>query len=840
MRLPPGACILEGMKLASVILDIPTQALDAPYTYRVPEQVEPGDYDICVGCAVVVPLGGRQVVGFVVELFECEPDAIPGGLDPAKLKYVKRAVSHSYFDEEGAACAQWLSGRYIAPLSACVRLFTPPGGVPRMVRAQGGYWRLERPATGEVDDRWVTLGPAAADFTPRKNAVKQQQILQALERGDLRAAELALEFGNVSATLKSLAEKGVITIEHRRRMRGMAQPSSLGGGFRSGTNAASAGASEAALQIVDARIVNTAAVEQTSPAATDDGSQDVPKHIWYASGFIPSPKPQLTEGQARALTAICSACDAGRGEVILVDGVTGSGKTEVYLQAIEHVLEQGRTACVLVPEISLTPQTVARFRGRFGETVAVMHSRMSAGERYDQWDFVRSGDARVVVGARSALFTPLRNVGLFVIDEEHEGSYKQDSAPRYHARDVAVWMARRSGAAVALGSATPSLESLYAVAKDELWHRVALPERANGRPMPTVHVIDMAREFSNGSRSMFSRQLTQALETELAAGHKAVLMLNQRGFAKFVLCRDCGFVPTCPSCSTSLTFHERGNALMCHHCGYRIPAMPTCPECGSPYLKKFGAGTQRVEDDLRVLIDEFSSFDGRSVPIIRMDADTTSRKGAHQRLLEQFAAEKVAVLLGTQMIAKGLDFDDVTLVGVINADTQLHLPDYRAAERTFDLIEQVAGRAGRAELEGQVMVQTYEASSCAIQAAATYDRALFLRDELPKRKALGYPPYMRLANILVWGAEEEDVRRATIALHDEIARQVRDYGGDDWLVLAATPCVIGKLRNSFRWHILVKAPLDADLSRVLLPLFRARKADATVNVAVDVDPSNLL
>ena len=512
----------------------------------------------------------------------------------------------------------------------------------------------------------------------------------------------------------------------------------------------------------------------------------------------------------------------------------------MYLQAIEHVLEQGRTACVLVPEISLTPQTVARFRGRFGETVAVMHSRMSAGERYDQWDFVRSGDARVVVGARSALFTPLRNVGLFVIDEEHEGSYKQDSAPRYHARDVAVWMARRSGAAVVLGSATPSLESLYAVAKDELWHRVALPERANGRPMPTVHVIDMAREFSNGSRSMFSRQLTQALETELAAGHKAVLMLNQRGFAKFVLCRDCGFVPTCPSCSTSLTFHERGNALMCHHCGYRIPAMPTCPECGSPYLKKFGAGTQRVEDDLRVLIDEFSSFDGRSVPIIRMDADTTSRKGAHQRLLEQFAAEKVAVLLGTQMIAKGLDFDDVTLVGVINADTQLHLPDYRAAERTFDLIEQVAGRAGRAELEGQVMVQTYEASSCAIQAAATYDRALFLRDELPKRKALGYPPYMRLANILVWGAEEEDVRRATIALHDEIARQVRDYGGDDWLVLAATPCVIGKLRNSFRWHILVKAPLDADLSRVLLPLFRARKADAAVNVAVDVDPSSLL
>ena len=843
------------MKLASVILDIPTQALDTPYTYRVPDQVESGDYDISVGCAVVVPLGGRQAVGFVVELMECEPDELPGGLDPAKLKYVKRAVSQSYFDEEGAACAQWLSSRYIAPLSACVRLFTPPGGVPRMVRASGGYWRLEQPTTGEVDDRWVTLGPAAEEFVPRKNAVKQQQIIEALKRGDLRTAELALEFGNISSTLKSLAEKEVVIVEHRRRMRGV--PSDVAAAWQVSQHDASGTRKDAAsvqvrecvskarydaglLAVEDAEEIQVGAVPQGAAGLQSCDEAGEAKRVYYAGGFVPSAKPQLTEGQAQALDVIRTACDAGRGEVVLVDGVTGSGKTEVYLQAIEHVLEQGRTACVLVPEISLTPQTVARFRGRFGQTVAVMHSRMSAGERYDQWDFVRSGEARVVVGARSALFTPMRNVGLYVIDEEHEGSYKQDSAPRYNARDVAIWMARRSGAAVVLGSATPCIESLYHAAKDELWHRVALPERANGRPMPQIHIVDMAREFSNGSRSMFSRELTDALEAELAAGHKAVLMLNQRGFAKFVLCRDCGFVPSCPSCSTSLTFHERGNALMCHHCGFRTPALATCPECGSPYLKKFGAGTQRVEDELRVLIDGFASFDGHSVPIIRMDADTTSRKGAHQSLLEQFASQKAAVLLGTQMIAKGLDFDDVTLVGVINADTQLHLPDYRAAERTFDLIEQVAGRAGRAELDGHVMVQTYEASSCAIRAAATYDRALFLRDELPKRKALGYPPYVRLANVLVWGADEEDVRKAAQALHDDLVRQIRDYGGDDWLVLAATPCIIGKLRNSFRWHILIKSPLAADLSRVLLPLFRARKADPSVNVAVDVDPLSLL
>ena len=774
------------MKLASVILDIPTQALDVPYTYRVPDQQGGDDYPVCVGCAVVVPLGGRKAIGFVVELFDGDSDALPGGLDPSRLKYIERAVSSSYFDEEAAACAQWLASRYIAPLSACVRLFTPPGGVPHMVRAAEGYWRLEHPAVGEVDDRWVMLGPSAEGFTPRKNAIKQQKVIEALERGDLRATELALEFGNVSATLKSLAEKGIVRIERRRRMRG-----------------------------------------------------DAPKNTFPGTS-AKSAKPALTEGQERALAVIREACKRGRGDVVLVDGVTGSGKTEVYLQAIEDMLAQGRTACVLVPEISLTPQTVARFRGRFGDTVAVMHSRMSDGERYDQWDFVRSGAARVVVGARSALFTPLRDVGLFVIDEEHEGTYKQESSPRYHARDVAIWMARRSGATVVLGSATPSIESLHACAKDPNWYQVVLPERANGRPMPQITVVDMAREFSGGSRSMFSRQLTEALETELSAGHKAVLLLNQRGFAKFVLCRDCGFVPACPSCSTSLTFHERGNALVCHHCGYRVTSPPTCPECGSPYLKKFGAGTQRVEDDLRSLLASMPNLEGREVPIIRMDADTTARKGAHQRLLDQFANADVAVLLGTQMIAKGLDFDDVTLVGVINADTQLHLPDYRAAERTFDLIEQVAGRAGRAQLEGRVMVQTYEASSAAIRAAASYDRRMFLVDELPKRKVLAYPPYVRLANVLIWGADEGEVARAATRLHDEVAAQVRDYGGDGWLVLAATPCVIGKLRNSYRWHVLVKAPIGADVSAVLLPLFRSRKANASINVAVDVDPQSLL
>ncbi|MBQ3106064.1 MAG: primosomal protein N' [Eggerthellaceae bacterium] len=733
-------------------------------------------------------LGGGGGLGGSLGGSGLSAGSLPKDVDPAKLKAISQVVSRPYFDEEGAACAQWMSQRYIAPLSSCVRLFTPPGGVPRMVRAKEGYWRLEQPAVGEVDDRWVVRGPSFDDFEPRKNAAKQASIVEALRGGDLRMAELSAEFGSVSSVVKTLESKGVVRVELRRRMRGMVAASSAG----------------------------------------------VP------CGFVPSAKPRLTEGQAAALASINAAREAGRGEVVLVDGVTGSGKTEVYLQAIEATLAAGRTAIVLVPEISLTPQTVGRFRGRFGDTVAVMHSRMSQGERFDQWDFIRSGAARVVVGARSALFTPLRNLGLIVIDEEHEGSYKQDSAPRYVSRDVAAWMVKRCGGALVLGSATPSIEALYACAKEpERWHHVRLPERANGRPLPHVDVVDMAAEFRGGSRSMFARKLVTALRNELAQGRKAVLLLNQRGFAKFLLCRDCGFVPECPSCSTSLTYHEQGAFLACHHCGYRVAVPPVCPECGSPYLKKFGAGTQRVEAELRALLDGMPDV-GPNVPIIRMDADTTSGKGSHQRLLEEFAAADAAVLLGTQMIAKGLDFDDVTLVGVVNADTQLHLPDYRAGERTFSLIQQVAGRAGRAELAGRVLVQTYEADSLAIRAAATYDRALFLRSELPKRKVLGYPPYVRLANVLAWGADEEQVRLCAQDLQGRLERRVRDYGGDDWRVLPASPCVLAKLRNTYRWHVVVKAPLGSDVSNVIAPVFRERKADARVNVAVDVDPEDLL
>ncbi|MCI8450165.1 MAG: primosomal protein N', partial [Eggerthellaceae bacterium] len=602
------------MTYASVILDIPTQALDSAYTYALPADLAHAQ----IGCAVLVPFGGRKAIGYVVGLSEEVPENVK------RLKSVEAVLSESYFDEAGAELAFYLSERYIAPLSSCVRLLLPPGATPKMKRVAGA-WEVLYPKVQQVDERWASRLPAADEYTPRKSAVKQIAILEALKQGDLKVADLSAEYGSVSAVIKALEEKGVIAVEERRRVRGAAEISSA-----------------------------------------------FTKRIHE--------RPVLTPDQSAALEVIGAAQRRASGEVVVLDGVTGSGKTEVFLCAIEEELKAGRNAIVLVPEISLTPQTVARFRGRFGDTVAVLHSRMSQGERFDQWDLIHSGEIRVVVGARSALFAPLANVGMIIIDEEHEGSYKQDQAPRYVTRDVAEWLVRRNGATLILGSATPSIEALHRAKNDDSWHQVVMASRANGKSLPDIQVVDMAREFGAGNRKMFSKALQDALDETLDKGEKAVLLLNQRGFAQFLLCRDCGFVPECESCSTSLTYHEEGNRLVCHHCGYEIPAPVTCPDCGSPYLKRFGAGTQRVEAELRVFLGE------RACEVVRMDADTTAHKGDHQRLLEQFAKADAAVLLGTQMIAKGLDFDDVTLVGVINADTMLHLPDFRSSERTFDLI----------------------------------------------------------------------------------------------------------------------------------------------------------
>ena len=801
------------MLLAQVVIDIPSKSLDDAFTYAVPDSSK--FEDIAVGCAVKVMFGRRPCVGFVVSLEEGEP--FDG------LKELDEVLSSSYFDEFGAECARFLSRTYIAPLSTCVRLFTPPGGIPKYRKNAHGGWELQRPAVEKVDDRWIVKGPAFNDFKPKKNASKQIAIIEALEQGEIKASELTYLYGSVSSAIKALEERDVVKVVHKRRIRTSASKQSLAKGD---------------------------SVYKVAPSELD-----------------------LLPDQAAALEAISRAAESHSGRVVLIDGVTGSGKTEVYMQAISRTLEEGKSAILLVPEISLTPQTVARFHGRFGESIAVLHSKMTAGERFDQWELIRSGEARVVIGPRSALFAPIQNLGMIVIDEEHESTYKQESAPRYVSRDVASWMMRKCNGTLILGSATPSIDSLYKANTDDAWEICEMTERANGKPMPEVTIIDMALEFKSDNKKMFSLKLKRAIIDELSQNHKVVLLLNQRGFAKFLLCRDCGFVPKCMNCSTTLTYHMTNNRLVCHHCGHSVKAPAKCPECESPYLRKFGVGTERVEAELRSLLEaefgEMPSFvptgvagsandgedasvklsagiadlgtsDGVVPQIIRMDADTTSGKGAHRRLLDAFGSAPRAVLLGTQMIAKGLDFDDVTLVGVINADVQLHLPDFRAEERTFDLIQQVAGRAGRGSLPGKVMVQTYEADNVAIRAAAAYNREMFLCSELPKRRVLKYPPFVRMANIVVWGRNEAEVEGQAKAIYSIVRSRLDEGDADGFDVLSASQCVLSKVRNDYRWHAIVKCRNDSDLPAFLNQISGMVKPIKDVNVAFDVDPYDLL
>ena len=769
------------MKYASVILDISTRALDEAFSYAIPPSLEDA---AVVGTTVLVTFAHRVAVGYVVAV----TNEAPRDVDPAKVRDLEQVLAAPAFDEVGARLAHWIAREYACDLADAVHLLLLPGRRPKVRKASDGTWEVVRRHMAPRDDRWVELAEAAQSFEPRRTATRQRHLLEALSQGPVRMAELGATMSGAAAVVRALEAQGVVRTSSRRIVRG------------------------------------------------DD-------HTSLSSALAPAHQ-NLTEGQVRALEAIRRAGAAAAGDVVVVDGVTGSGKTEVYLRAIEETLAQGRGAIVLVPEISLTAQTVGRFRSRFGERVAVLHSRLSDGERFDQWDLVRQGIARVVVGARSALFAPLSDPGLIVIDEEHEGSYKQDGPPRYHAREVAAELARLRGCALVLGSATPSLESIGRCEQGSWrgvsWTRVQMPERPGIAVLPTVEVVDMAAQFRGGGRSVFSAPLAEGLLEVVRRRQKAVLLLNRRGFASFVMCRECGCVPECPHCSTSLTYHERTHALACHTCGrsWAVRAYPDpstcCPNCGSRYMGAYGVGTQRVEDELAVLFAQ----EAQGVEIIRMDANTTRGKGAHQRLLERFDAAECAVLVGTQMIAKGLDFPEVTLVGVVNADTTLKLPDFRSAERTYDLLEQVAGRAGRGELVGKVIVQTYWASHPAIQAVANHDRTGFLAGELRERQSAGYPPFTRLANVVASGIEEGRVSSAVDAIAGELRARIGE--ADGWEVLGPAECVRRKVKDRERRHVVIKAPPDAALGELVAACVRDAKVGRGVSVSIDVDAHDML
>lgn len=547
-----------------------------------------------------------------------------------------------------------------------------------------------------------------------------------------------------------------------------------------------------------------------------------------------STSPVLTGEQVAAVRTISESLNNEESDTFLLHGVTGSGKTEVFLNCIERALSMGKTAIVLVPEISLTPQMVTRFAARFGKRIAVLHSALSMGERNDEYKRIKNGEADVVVGARSAIFAPLENIGIIVVDEEHETSYKAENAPTYHAREVAAFRAKQAKATLVLASATPSIESFYH-AKQGAYKLISLTRRPNAQSLPEVFVSDMREEIQSGNRSCLSTPLQRELRKNKEAGEQSILFLNRRGFSSFVSCRSCGFVIKCKNCDVSLTYHKTRGSLSCHYCGYTVKKPTACPACGSGFIKEFGAGTQKVEEELRTLFPDMS--------VIRMDVDTTSAKTSHQSLLTQFDKEKTDILLGTQMVAKGLDFPNVTLVGVLAADQSLAINDFRANERAFHLMTQVCGRAGRGKKKGRALIQTYLPENDVIALAQKQDYLSFYESEIQIRKQLNFPPFCDIVSVLITSPLERGLQ--TYA--KKLARSIRivmekDYG-QPFEILGPCETAVTRIGGRYRQRIWIKCRLNTKAEDIFARLreYHIKAKDAAhINMVIENNPYNAI
>ncbi|KOS63000.1 primosomal protein N' [Lysinibacillus sp. FJAT-14222] len=800
--------------IAEVIVDVSTYHVDRPFDYEVPTQWA---NIIEMGCRVKVPFGPRNVLGFVIGL-KNETD-VPSN----KLKSIAQILDiEPVLTEEMLLMAKWLKNETI-----CYEIDALQVMLPSALRAK--YEKIitmqeEKEALPE--DAKVIFGKRQqANFKEFERAGLLPLLKQLITDKIVRIENVVKQQGNVKEIrmvkisddqqdIDKAMEGAARAAKQRLLIEWMSRH--LGEVLLPQKIYEETGMSPAVLQSV---IEKGAAHFIQEEVYRDPFTKEVSR----------TQSLQLTDEQHVALKAITGSMEEQTGKTFLLHGVTGSGKTEIYLQAIQKVLDEGKEAIMLVPEISLTPQMTERFRSRFGEMVAVMHSGLSVGEKYDEWRKIQQGKVSVVVGARSAIFAPFTNIGLIILDEEHESTYKQEDSPRYHARDVAIWRSEFYNCPVILGSATPALES-FARAKKGVYSLLSLKQRALHQPLPTVFIADMREELQKGNRSMFSEQLIDAIRIRLEKKEQMVMFLNRRGYSSFVLCRDCGTVVQCPNCDISLTYHRTTEKLKCHYCGYEERVPQICPQCQSEHIRYFGTGTQKVEEEIYKLFPEARVF--------RMDVDTTKHKGAHEEILQAFGEGQADILLGTQMIAKGLDFPNITLVGVLSADTSLHLPDYRAAERTFQLLTQVSGRAGRHEKLGEVIIQSYTPEHYAIELAKIQDYEPFYEREMFLRRRSSYPPYYYVALVQI---SHEDVMMAA------------EYAGRaaDWLmenlsnkvaIIGPTTASISRLQNRYRYQCLIKYKIEPNLIPVLqrlLAMYRAEWIKQGILMTVDLDPSTI-
>ncbi|MBU5306684.1 primosomal protein N' [Clostridioides mangenotii] len=545
----------------------------------------------------------------------------------------------------------------------------------------------------------------------------------------------------------------------------------------------------------------------------------------------------LNEEQLNAVNKVTSEMFVDDKKPYLIHGITGSGKTEVYMEIIDHALSQGLSSILLVPEISLTPQTIARLKNRFGPIVGVYHSKLSEGERHDVYKAIKAGKVRILIGARSALFAPFDNLGAIIIDEFHETSYKAENNPKFSAIEVARYMSIKNNVTLVLGSATPSVEEYYR-AKSGEYNLIEINNRANNKPLPKIGVVDMKKELDAGNTSIFSNELISELKKTIRNGNQAILFLNRRGYANFVSCRKCGYVFKCNDCDISLTYHKYNNSGVCHYCGYETAIPKTCPECGNENIKPFGTGTQKIEEELKTILPD--------VKTLRMDKDTTSKKGSLEKMLNKFKDKEADILIGTQMLSKGLDFENVTLVGILSADMILNFPDFKSFETTFQLITQVSGRAGRSDKEGKVVLQTYDTDHYAIRHAINYDYESFYNDEVKIRKAFGYTPFSNMMRVVVSGENEVVVKKGIDNLHSSLVYLLKERGIDKFdFILGPNPCSISKIKQNYRWQILFKDDnIEINLLKGIIKYICITKRDFVfdkkVNVSIDINPNTIL
>ena len=681
-----------------------------------------------------------------------------------KLKDIAKIQDGIKLTEKNIELAKLMARRYFCNISDCIKLMLPPG----------------TSSPNRIKDKTLNFVYLRKEIEEIEEDIenkiikseKQKRVLYFLIQNEgIQTVELEIITDTTSAVLKALEKKGYIEVIEEK---------------------------------VDRNPFNDKEIKPT-------------KNL------------KLTAEQQEAFDKVNEKIKNNEYKQFLLYGVTGSGKTEVYLQLIGEVLKKNKTAIVLVPEISLTPQMVDRFIARFGENeIAVLHSKLSIGERFDQWNKIKNGECKIVIGARSAIFAPIQNLGLIIIDEEHDGSYKSETNPRYNAKELAGYMAKQNKIPLVLGSATPDISTYYNSQNKKI-EMLELTQRANKSSLPEVDVIDLKLELANGNRSILSTKLYTEIENNLKNKKQTILFLNRRGYSTFVMCRDCGYVVKCKNCNITMTYHSKGNKLKCHYCGHEQKNVSVCPECNSKNIKYFGTGTQRLEQEINKIFPEAIT--------IRMDVDTVTKKNSHEEILNKFKNENIDILIGTQMVVKGHHFPNVTLVGVIAADSSLYIEDYRANERTFQILTQVAGRAGRENLPGKVIVQTYNPENFAIECSKKQDYNIFYETEIELRKQLTYPPFCDIISIGLIDTDERKIKIISEKLYKNINELIKKYCLEV-MIYKPLPCPIDKIKNKYRWRIILKGKLNNTLIDIINYSIENVNNKST-RIIVDTNPTNL-